>query len=165
MPEPSDWLARFAETLDRLGARWVVIGGVAALRYRDQPRFTTDIDFLSLPVGGVAEAFEAEGFRVGRMAEPGEEPYVYFVRGFTLKADILIAETPYQELAVERGLAGKVLTVEDVIVHKLLAGRPRDRDDITSILAAGHPLDVGYIEHWASEWEVLELWTELSARR
>ncbi len=51
-----------------------------------------------------------------------------------------------------------MLTPEDVIVHKLIAWRPRDRDDIASILDAGLALDVTYIEHWASEWEVLDRW-------
>ncbi|MCC7076456.1 MAG: hypothetical protein IT198_04965 [Acidimicrobiia bacterium] len=43
-------------------------------------------------------------------------------------------------------------------MHKLIAWRPRDRDDIASILDAGLALDVTYIEHWASEWEVLDRW-------
>jgi hypothetical protein len=52
-----------------------------------------------------------------------------------------------------------VLTADDVIVHKLIAGRPRDLSDIESILASGIALDEIYIEHWAEIWDVSDLWT------
>lgn len=43
-------------------------------------------------------------------------------------------------MALERAV-DHVLTAEDVIIHKLIAWRPRDRDDIAAIL------DAGYHEH------------------
>lgn len=48
-------------------------------------------------------------------------------------------------------------------MHKLIAWRPRDRDDIASILEAGHVLDEQFIERWAGEWDVLDRWDQ--ARR
>jgi len=69
-------------------------------------------------------------------------------------ADLLIAGTEYQRQAIERarwetpgvGEPIAVLTPEDVIVHKLIAGRSQDRADVEAILAAGVPLDDDYIE-------------------
>lgn len=52
------------------------------------------------------------------------------------------------------------VSVEDLIVYKLMAWRPQDRDDIAEVLAVGHELDTGYIEYWAGEWEVLDRWQQ-----
>lgn len=50
------------------------------------------------------------------------------------RADIVIASTEYQRIAVARAV-DHVLTVEDVLIHKLIAWRPRDQDDVRSILS------------------------------
>lgn len=73
--------------------------------------------------------------------------------------DLIVATVEYQHLALDRAVEG-ALSVEDVIIHKLIAWRPRDRDDIASILRAGHHLDETYITHWADEWEVAHRWDE-----
>ena len=51
-----------------------------------------------------------------------------------------------------------MLTVEDVIVHKLIAWRAKDRDDLASILAANPVRDDDYIDTWAATWEVDDRW-------
>lgn len=51
-----------------------------------------------------------------------------------------MATTEHQRIAVERAV-DHVLTVEDVFVHKLIARRPRDQDDINSILSTGLTFD------------------------
>lgn len=81
------------------------------------------------------------------------------------RIDLLLSTVHYQDLAIDRGREQHVLTVEDVIMHKLIAWRPRDREDIASILAAGHELDLDYIEHWAREWEVLDRWKDATDNR
>ena len=55
----------------------------------------------------------------------------------------------------------KVLTVEDVIVHKLIAGRYQDLADIEAILATNFDLDQEYIENWADFWDVFDRWEEV----
>lgn len=163
MPEPWDYWTRYRDQLADLGTDPVLIGALAAGQYRLDPRATTDVDFLVRSLTGVPEHFEAQGYDVRVMTEPGEtEPYVVFIRGEGVAVDALRAETEYQRVAMDRAVDG-VLTVEDVIVHKLLAWRPRDQDDVASILAAGHPLDIGYIERWAEEWDVLDRWRAATA--
>jgi hypothetical protein len=157
--QPSDYSIEAAEVLRSLGGTPVVIGALAALRYRTDSRLTTDADLLVQPVADIRRAFEERGFTVTEMREPGGEPYAYFVRGNSERIDILIAETGYQREALARSTDG-YLTVEDVIVHKLLAWRPRDVDDVRSILAGDPHLDIGYVERWAREWEVLDRWEE-----
>ena len=84
-------------------------------------------------------------------------------------ADLMIAGTSYQQEAIDRareepigaGETARVLTPEDVIVHKLIAGRSQDLADIEAILQAKVLLDEGYIERWAAFWEVTERWRAL----
>lgn len=164
MREPSDSAASAAEILDRLGGRWAFVGAFAALRYRTTPRMTTDVDILAEAVPGLAEAFAATGYEVSVLAEPHELPYLILVRGKGDQIDVLLPVVEYQRVALERAV-DHFITVEDVIVHKLIAWRPRDRNDIASILEAGHAFDEEYIERWAAEWEVLDRWREAVASR
>ena len=98
------------------------------------------------------------------LAEPGEpEPYLALLRGNGVRVDIMAAQTDFQRPALDRAVDG-VITVEDVIVFKLLAWRARDRADIDSILSAGHELDEDYIEHRVEEWQVAERWAKAQAR-
>lgn len=162
MPEPSaSSAADFQERLTALGFEVVLIGALAAIRYRLTPRTTTDIDFLARSLTGMGDALRGLGLQVTEISEPGGQPYVIFARGGPGSIDVLLAETEYQSVAMDRAIDG-ALSAEDVIVHKLIAWRPRDQDDITSILAAGVPLDGSYISDWARRWDVLERWESAS---
>ncbi len=159
MREPSDYSAEFAARLASLGIEAALIGALAAIEYRLEPRQTIDVDFLADRLDGLVESVTADGYRARALAEAGGEPYAVFIRGAGAQVDVLRAETPYQVEALARAIGG-VITVEDVIIHKLLAWRPRDRDDLRSILQAGHDLDEGYIEGWVREWQVSDRWEE-----
>ena len=56
------------------------------------------------------------------------------------------------------GVTIPVATPEDLIVYKLIADRPRDRDDVLAILRtqarAGRALDWAYVERWTRFWNV-----------
>jgi len=156
--EPSESAASIAEVLDALGVRWTIIGALAALEYRADVRITTDADFLVEWRDDLVEALEGAGFDVEIVADAGEPPHVLYVHGKGVKADLMLPVVEYQRVALDR--AGRYLAIEDVIVHKLLAWRPRDRDDVASILATDPELDEDYIEHWAHEWEVRDRWDQ-----
>ena len=153
-----------AEALRRLGAEPVIIGGVAALRFRAAPRMTTDIDFLiRRDVDGIEEAFRAYGYEVKVLRNAPDPPHLYLIRGGgDVRIDVLVADTDYQAEAFDRAIDG-YLTAEDVIVHKLIAWRHRDQDDIRSILKTSRPLDEDYIQRWAQEWDVADRWAEAKA--
>lgn len=159
MPSVSDFSANAAEVLRRLGADPVLVGALAAMYYRHESRVTTDADFLVRDVPGIAEEFEAQGLEVRVHRNEDGSPHLYMVRGGDTKVDVIVAGTPYQETAMARAVRDR-LTVEDVIVHKLIAWRPRDQDDIRSVLAASHEMDREYIAHWAEEWDVTDRWAE-----
>lgn len=163
MPEPSDYSAEIAEKLAGLGIEARLIGALAALRYRRVPRMTTDVDFLAGSLGGIAEAMEADGYEVRVERDADGDPYALFIRGDGRRIDVLLAETEYQREALRRATTD-VITVEDVIIHKLLAWRARDVDDITDILSTGIALDEEYIERWAATWDVADRWAEARRR-
>jgi len=134
------------------------------MKYRATPRMTTDVDVLAEDVPGLAEAFSDAGYDVTVLRDDDEPPHLILVRGHGERIDVLLPVVEYQRVALSRAV-DHVITVEDVIVHKLIAWRPRDRNDIASILDADHALDEGYIEHWAGEWDVLDRWVQARAAR
>jgi hypothetical protein len=144
--------------LDRLEIPWVRAGALAALDYRAEPRLTADADVLVRWDARLVGALEADGWEVRAMSDPEMAPHLLMLKRGDDRVDLLVAVTEYQELALERGFPNRVLTVEDVIVHKLIAWRARDQRDIASILSADHVLDEKYIVHWATEWSVLDRW-------
>ena len=81
-------------------------------------------------------------------------------------ADILVAGTDYQREAIARAVPegrNRLLTIEDVIIHKLIAGRYQDDADIESILATKPALDRTYLDRWIDYWDVGDRWQRLSA--
>ena len=152
----------------------MLIGALAANRYRSSPRFTRDVDLLLADSGPGLRTLESTLIDAGWSARRAD------ARGELLRVthpefgagDLLIAGTDYQREAIERasdepfGDSGSapVLTAEDVIVHKLIAGRHQDLADIEAILETGRPLDEAYLERWAEYWEVLDRWRTLRHR-
>jgi hypothetical protein len=49
----------------------------------------------------------------------------------------------------------RVATPEDLIVLKLIADRPKDRQDLLGLVALPD-LDWAYVARWAAEWDVAE---------
>ncbi len=168
-------LKALGRLLDGLGIRWVLIGALAANRYRTSPRQTEDVDLLLADAGPGLEALEsalrAEGWNPRRANPEGD--LLRARHGELGVADLMIAGTEYQREAIRRArtepiaedATGAVLTPEDVIIHKLIAGRSQDRADIEAILAAKVALDESYIERWASFWELLDAWDALKFKR
>lgn len=159
MRSHEEWLTEASRILEGLGADVVVMGAVAALQYRRSSRNTADIDILTRRVEGLRAAFEKHGYEVKEISDPGGDPFLFRASRGDARVDIIFAETPYQEEAIERAIDG-FLSPEDVILHKLIAWRARDRDDIRSILEGDEKLDTAYITRWAREWDVTDRWRE-----
>lgn len=164
-----------AALFEQLSIQWALIGALAANRYRASPRLTQDVDVMLANTGPGLDVLESrlagEGWMV-RRADPAGE--LLRLRHSELgPVDILISGTDYQQLAIRRARPERidagdvlvpVLTVEDVIVHKLIAGRFQDLADIESILASGPVLDAEYVQRWAEFWEVSDHWATLQQR-
>ncbi len=155
--DPSAWLASIAEIFDSLHVEWTLVGALAANRYRATPRFTIDVDTLAAFDPELERRLIDAGYEVDVIADAGEPPHLMRCHRGDEAIDILLPVVEYQRVALTRA-HDHVLTVEDVIIHKLIAWRPRDRDDIRSILEAGVKLDRDYLDEWIAGWDVAERW-------
>jgi hypothetical protein len=180
MPEPGGPLrvdptvAYFGALFARLGIEWCIAGAVAANAYRP-PRDTTDLDLVvHISAAGypeVAEALKADGWRTVRSSPESDYPdIVRLDHDAYFPTDLLLVKMAYQAEALRRARSlfsgpgsASVLAPEDVIVHKLIAYRHRDRADIAEILRSGVVLDRAYIDRWAVEWDVVNRWEETQA--
>jgi predicted nucleotidyltransferase len=63
------------------------------------------------------------------------------------------------ECAIGENVAVKICSAEDLIIHKAVAGRPKDLDDIESIIIRmAKKLDDDYILYWLDQFaEQLEM--------
>ncbi len=160
-------LERIALGLDERQIPYMVIGGQAVLVY-GEPRLTRDID-ITLGVGqerlgDVLALAEAAGWRVlvekpdqfvqRTMVLPLDDPQT------GIRIDLIFSFSPYERQAmdrVRRVSVGKATVryaaAEDVIVLKITAGRPRDLEDVRTILLKNRELDLGYIRGWLTEFD------------
>lgn len=168
---PTTALASLKKVLDEALVRWVLIGALAANRYRGTPRTTGDVDLLLADTGDSLASLEA------RLGEAGWKPVRADPEGELVRlthdtlgtADLLIAGTDYQLLAIERsipemldGQEVHVLAIEDVILHKLIASRFQDLADVEAILAMDPDLDQEYLREWIDLWELEDRWSQLN---
>lgn len=170
MPDFRRLLARLARSLEEHELPCMIIGGQAVLLH-GEPRLTQDVD-VTLGVGparlpDVLAACEELGL------EPLPEDIEGFVRTtFVLPAedretgirvDLIFSTTAYETEAISRAQrvdVGETMvpfaTAEDLIIHKIFAGRPRDIEDAVGVVRRkGHELDWEYLRRWAAEFALI----------
>ncbi|MCL6614090.1 MAG: nucleotidyltransferase [Firmicutes bacterium] len=152
-------LKALAEVLGRIGAPYMVIGGLANMVW-GTARLTTDIDLaLALPeedLPNLAADLADAGFSV-LVPEPREfvsQTRVLPVRSKEgIRVDLVFALLPFEHRAIARAVPisfGDVevpcCTAEDLIILKAVSKRPKDREDIRGIVTRmGTKLDRGYL--------------------
>jgi hypothetical protein len=163
-------IAALAGELAKGELPFMVIGGQAVLLH-GRPRLTEDID-ITLGAGpeglmrvlAVCRALELEPLP----ADPEDFVRETFVlpaahRESRQRVDFIFSTTPYERQAIERAvlveLAGvdvPFASAEDLLIHKLFAGRARDLEDAEGVVRrqAGR-LDWGYLDRWAAEFSVI----------
>lgn len=166
-PDFAAFIAAITVALRRAGLPFMLIGGQAVLLH-GRPRLTDDIDItlgveparlcdvldacrdLGLePIPEDVEAFVRETFVLPAL-DPESRMRVDFVFSTSSYEREAIARAEEHELA---GIAVPFATAEDLIVHKLFAGRARDVEDAISVVRRqGARLDWEYIERWAAEF-------------
>ena len=134
--------------LDAAGWRACVIGGLAVQRW-GEPRLTQDVD-LTVLVGLGDEARFIDGV-LGRFdgRRPDARLFALTYRVLLVRAsvgvplDMALGSTQFEVDSVDRssnweiepGRVIRTCSAEDLVVHKLIAGRPRDVADVESIVA------------------------------
>ncbi len=168
-------LEYFSQLFAEKQVRWAVAGALAANAYRLQVRTTTDLDLIvelsAESYDHIRMALERDGWSVRPTGgEQRDFPDIVRLRHRShFPTDLLLAKTPYQVTAIQRarlldpvalGFALPYLAPEDVVIHKLLAYRFRDRDDLESLARAGVRIDEAYVTYWCDEWEIRDRWEE-----
>lgn len=159
----------FVDIFEGMQIPYVLMGGMAVAAH-GLPRPTHDVDFtISLPRERLSDLYQAatkagytvpEGFEGGWVDEVAGMPLVRvqtWVRGKSVDIDLFLAESRYQRELLNRkvrvqveGLEAWLVSPEDLILLKLLAGRPRDYGDIVDILFVQGQLDENYLRHWSA---------------
>jgi len=156
-PQPvADLLADLARGLGALGVRWFLFGAQAAILH-GSARLSADVD-VTVDMGARAsrelvDALSREGFELrvtdaaGFVEATRVMPLVH--RASRMPLDLVLAgpglEEQFFARATER-LVGDVrvpvVSAEDLVAMKILAGRPRDVEDVAGIVRARRDLDV-----------------------
>ncbi len=91
--------------------------------------------------------------------------------GRRVEVDIFLVTTPFQQAAFARRVRARiedremwVLTAADLILHKLLANRPKDLADVQNLLAVQGVPGAQYLRDWAVRLGVADRLDEAIAR-
>jgi Nucleotidyltransferase of unknown function (DUF6036) len=149
---------RLEALLTRLNYRYCIIGGVALQRW-GAPRTTLDVD-LTLLVEFGEERAAAQAI-LAELAPRIDDALAFSVRNRVLlvrdaagtSIDVAFGAMPFEVRCVERATlyqagASRIRTcsAEDLVVHKVFAGRPQDWIDVESVLTRTATLDWKQIE-------------------
>jgi hypothetical protein len=146
----------------RAGIDYMVVGGMAVI-VLGTPRLTVDVD-IAVAVDArdpqaVQRLIKILGSRIHEMPRGADEfvrdtGVLPFRHPSGVKVDLGVSENPYALSAMARavildveGRPVKFCSPEDLILHKLLADRNKDRDDIKGLLRTlGKTLDRTYLD-------------------
>jgi predicted nucleotidyltransferase len=160
-------LVRIAGALESAGIPYMIIGGQAVLLY-GEPRLTRDIDItLGVNVNRLETLLDV----TRRLSlKPLPEDVSAFVHKTMvlpaidertgIRVDFIFSFTPYESQAIQRAKKVSILdrdvcfaAVEDLIIHKIFAGRSRDIEDVRNVLMKNPDLDIRYIEEWLKAFD------------
>jgi hypothetical protein len=176
----------FTAIFNRMQLPYALMGGLA-VRAFGVPRPTYDVD-VTLAIDddmlpALYDAVEAAGYTVpeayrrGWVDRVAEMPVIKFriyrgTPGESVDVDLFLMQTAFQQQIIDRRIQADVdslgttwiVTPEDLILLKLIAGRPRDLGDIDDVRFMHGELDVDYMRGWAQQLGVSQELESILAR-
>ena len=157
-----DLIKRVCSVLKDNGLPYMIIGGQAVLKYGD-PRLTQDVD-ITLGIApqdgdrllGILDEIQVTPL-CDNPADFLKQTFVLPVKDKVtgIRIDFIFSLTDYELRAIERsslvdfdGLSVNFISLEDLLVQKLIANRPRDIEDVRNILLKNKNFDRSYVEKW-----------------
>ena len=157
-------LERIAQSLKNAAIPYMVIGGQAVLLY-GEPRLTKDIDVtLGADLTRLQDVLSAvhdmrlkplvdpEKFTRETMVLPCSDPET------GIRVDMIFSFSPYEQLAISRARTVRIgktdvhfSSLEDLVIHKIVAARARDLEDARIVLLKNPHSDLSYIRRWLAE--------------
>ena len=145
----ADVLADLRRALDGAGLRWYLFGAQAAILH-GVARLSADVDITvelgARPTHDLVEVLTRGGFELlvsdaGFVEATRVVPFVH--RASRMPVDVVLAGPGLEEQFLVRAeirkvgdLAIPVVSAEDLITMKILAGRPRDLEDVAAVARA-----------------------------
>jgi len=153
MPDLTDRARVLADAgivLAKWGNEWFVFGAQAAI-FWGRPRYTLDVDVTARlepeDSAGFCADMERSGFRLkvqdreGFVARTRVLPFIHVAT--QMKLDVVLAGPGLEELFLQRsvqvdmdGVSIPIVSPEDLVAMKILAGRAKDIEDVRAVLAA-----------------------------
>ena len=181
-----DFFLRVLKTLETLDIPYMITGSVGAMLF-SEPRLTNDMDVVVELLAGHVGAIEAAFMPPEYYAPPQDvvRGEIAACRQFNIihvasgsKVDLILRKNrPYdrqaflrrQKVPFTEAYDAFSASAEDIILSKLRSYREGESQkhlaDIRSLLrVSGETIDRDYLEHWAAEIEVLNLWCGLAGR-
>jgi hypothetical protein len=152
--------------LNAVNANAIVVGGVAA-SFLGRPRFTQDIDALAILSDTEWDSAIAAAAAYGikpRIDDPLEFAHrsrVLLLRHeeSSIDIDVILGGLSFEESAVANGrtytvggVSVRLPRVEDLLIMKAVAHRPRDMQDIEGLLETHPDADVNSVRRWVNEF-------------
>ena len=159
-------ICSISSQLERRNISYMLIGGQAVLLY-GEPRLTRDIDItLGVDVDKLNNIISLVDDLCLKILSDNIEtfvretmvlPVVHEETG--IRIDFIFSFSPYERQAIEKARKVRMLdqdvyfaAPEDVIIHKIVAGRPRDIEDVRDILLKMPEIDIAYIRQWLKDF-------------
>jgi predicted nucleotidyltransferase len=158
-------LKKIANELDAHNIPYMVIGGQAVLLY-GEPRLTKDID-ITLGVGvsmlneinNIVEKLNLK-ILVDENFVQNTMVLLAIDEKTGIRVDFIFSFSLYEKQAIKRATDIKFgntivrfASLEDLIIHKIIAGRAIDIEDIRSIILKNPDYDTRYIKRWLQEFD------------
>lgn len=158
--DPASLLRALSSALRTHGCRWYLFGAQAVTIW-GRPRLTTDVDVTVQTASAGSEALvaalSAAGFRLSEtfsddfVRSTRVLPLIHMASGMPL--DVVLAGPGLEEQFLDRAVFVRlddftvpVISPEDLVVTKVLAGRDKDVEDVRGVLRLrSASLDLDYI--------------------